>query len=164
MIISLSSSVLQSRSHSKYPPPPPTPPCAPPPLQLFASESDQNLSGIPSSWSACWAVHSTQMHATAPTLAQACLDYLHPRWCNPVLDRRMSARPCYFILNLFLSVKGSVRKRSCVVITLCSFSHFKSTLVSSKNIHASTEMVKSEVINACWTRFFSLILSLFLLK
>lgn len=162
MIISLSSSVLQSRSHSKYPPSSP-PHSAPPPLQLFASESDPNLSGIPSSWSACWAVHSTQMHAAAPTLAQACLDYLHPRWCNPVLDRRMSTRTCYFILNLFLSVKGSARKRSCVVITVRGFSHFKSTLVSSKNIHGSTEMVKSEVISVCWTRF-SLIFSLFLFK
>ncbi len=104
LVISLSTPVLQSRSHSNTPslPPPPPPPSPPtPPPQLLASDSDPNLSGIPSSWSACWAVLSAQTLGAAPTLTQACLDYLHPRWCNPVLLCRMSLLLCCFIFSLF---------------------------------------------------------------
>lgn len=77
------------------------PPSPPPPSQLSASDSDPNLSGIPSSWSACWAVPNAQTLGAAPTLTEACLDYLHPCWCNPVLDCRMSILPSYFICNPF---------------------------------------------------------------
>lgn len=92
MIIWLSSPVLQSRNQSNIPPPSPP--------QLSACGSDLNLTGIPSSWSACWALLSTQTLGAAPTLAQACLDYLHPHWCNPVLNcaaRRISIWPSYCI-------------------------------------------------------------------
>lgn len=52
------------------------------------SDSDPNLSGIPSSWSACWAVlnHSAAWCSSDPH--PGLLDCLHPRWCNPVLDCR----------------------------------------------------------------------------
>lgn len=103
MMISPSSPVLQSRSQSNIPPPPPP--------QLSASDSDPNLTGIPSSWSACWALLSAQTLGAAPTLAQACLDYLHPHWCNPVLNcaaHRMYICPShcgFFNLSFFVQEK-----------------------------------------------------------
>lgn len=81
----------------------------PPPPQLSASDSDPNLSWIPSSWSAWCAVPSAQMLCAAPTLTQACLDYLHPRWCNPVLGCRTSFLPSLFIFLSPLSRKGLLR-------------------------------------------------------
>lgn len=102
-------------------PPPPLPlsPPSPPSPQLSASDSDPNLSGIPSSWSACWAVLRRLVQLRpSPRL----LDYLHPRWCNPVLVCRTPILPSCFIFYLFCPGK---RCCECTLFPndLCSFSH-----------------------------------------
>lgn len=112
-----------------------TPP--PPPHQLSASDSDPNLSWIPSSWSSWCAVPSAQMLCAAPTLTQACLDYLHPRWCNPVLGCRTSFLPSLFIFNLLCP--GKVFWECKLFLSnLCSWS----TQVSCSFKEYTTEIVR----------------------